>query len=366
VSGGYVSSGGDWSELATVAANIVADSGTPGKEEVQADQVRGIGDVVITVRDCAALASLSTRDRIVDARNASRIFDIRAIDRETGRRDVVIYADFGSTSGAASVTRGLVSITAEVSGRASVAGPSVEVSVDTPVSGVGVVSAPSVIEPEIVWSVEATAGGAFDWSAEDVQEGDVLIAMMAGNTNHNDPSGSGAANVLVTYDGFVYIHTPGSFSRVASLSARVVTAGNIADTESATLRTNDSGILFCVRGVDTNQFATTVGAGGWEWVTDTSIFAFAGGTNSNPPAITANAGDLVIAASAVWQTSPALTAMSGFTLAADAVSSGLTYDRHIAVASKVAEADGSVDPDQWGGFSTGSVHGGFTLALQAA
>ena len=98
VSGGYVNGGGEWSELITVAANVVADTGTPGKEEVQADQVRGVGDVVITVRDCDDLASLTTRDRIIDARKVSRIFDIRAIDRETGRRDLIIYADYGTTS----------------------------------------------------------------------------------------------------------------------------------------------------------------------------------------------------------------------------------------------------------------------------
>lgn len=97
-SGGYVNGGGAWSELITVAANVVADSGTPGDEEIQAGQTRGVGDVVITVRDCEALSDLTTRDRIVNARASGRIFDIRTIDRETGRRDLVIYADYGTTS----------------------------------------------------------------------------------------------------------------------------------------------------------------------------------------------------------------------------------------------------------------------------
>jgi|AntAceMinimDraft_17_1070374.scaffolds.fasta_scaffold01920_9 hypothetical protein len=93
VTGGYVKTSAAWSTLATVAAKIEADK--IGKEEVIGDKVRGVSDFKITVRDCAALASLTTSDRAINARSGV-IYDLRHVDRQTGRADVIISADAGT------------------------------------------------------------------------------------------------------------------------------------------------------------------------------------------------------------------------------------------------------------------------------
>ena len=95
--GGYVNASGAWADLITVAARIEADGGSAGGEEIIADKVRGVSDFKITVRDCAALADLTTADRITNARSGA-IYDVRHIDRETGRADLVILADAGTPS----------------------------------------------------------------------------------------------------------------------------------------------------------------------------------------------------------------------------------------------------------------------------
>jgi hypothetical protein len=93
VSGGYVKTGADWTSLITVSAKVEAMS--RGDEEVIGDKVRGVSDFKITVRDCAALASLTTSDRAINARSGV-IYDLRHVDRQTGRADVIISADAGT------------------------------------------------------------------------------------------------------------------------------------------------------------------------------------------------------------------------------------------------------------------------------
>lgn len=90
---GYVKTAAAWAPLITVAANIVAEGS--GKEDVIAEKVRGVSGFAITVRDCAALSDLTTADRGVNARTGV-IYDLRHIDRETGRADLIITADTGT------------------------------------------------------------------------------------------------------------------------------------------------------------------------------------------------------------------------------------------------------------------------------
>jgi len=92
---GYVKSAAAWAPLITVAANIV-QAGS-GKEDVIAENVRGVSGFEISVRDCEALSALTTADRGVNARTGA-IYDIRHVDRETGRADLIITADTGTPS----------------------------------------------------------------------------------------------------------------------------------------------------------------------------------------------------------------------------------------------------------------------------
>ncbi len=285
---------------------------------------------------------------------------------------------------------GQVSVVALASAIAGMAGPSLVIpapAMDAPIGSVGAptltipmtagaeaiaeagtasIVAPS--EPEILWTVTGQGVGEFDWTGQDVAEGDVIFCMMAGTTGHNDPAGSGTACGPVADDGFFYIHTPGSFTRTMSLSARIVTAGNIGDVVASRNHAGDSGIVFAVRGLDLAQLATSTGAGGYQWLTDTSLFAFAGGTNTNPPAITAGDGDLVLTCVNVWQSSPTITAPSGYTEDDVYTSTGglSPSDRQTGVAHQIASGAGSKDPDMWGNFTSGSNSAAITLALAAA
>jgi|GEM_PF-3345928 len=75
-SGLYQADGQSWSDVATdVAAWIKPLS---GKEELIAERLQGVHAAVITVRDEAALASISTAWRILDTRT-SDVFDIKHI-----------------------------------------------------------------------------------------------------------------------------------------------------------------------------------------------------------------------------------------------------------------------------------------------
>lgn len=95
--GGYINSAGAWVELITVHAEVAAQDMTAGDEREIAGKVRGVSDFRITVRDCAALASLTTADRAVNARSGA-VYDLRHIDRKTGRADLIILADTGTPS----------------------------------------------------------------------------------------------------------------------------------------------------------------------------------------------------------------------------------------------------------------------------
>lgn len=95
VAGGYVKTSAGWAALITVAAKIEADGGKGGQEEVIAEKVRGVSDFRITTRDCEALSALTTADRGVNARTGA-IYDLRHIDRATGRADLIILADTGT------------------------------------------------------------------------------------------------------------------------------------------------------------------------------------------------------------------------------------------------------------------------------
>lgn len=92
-SSAYVNGSAGWEKLTTLSASIVSRKGS---EPVIADRQRGVAGVEITVDAIAALNSLSTDDRIVDARDEARVFNIRHIDRETGRGTIILTADTGT------------------------------------------------------------------------------------------------------------------------------------------------------------------------------------------------------------------------------------------------------------------------------
>lgn len=219
--------------------------------------------------------------------------------------------------------------------------------------------------PQILWSITGQASGDFDWTGQELEEGDVVFCMMAGTWSHHGASYPTTANGPVTNNGFFYVWTPGDFQRTMSLTARVVTAGNIGDRVATRGNVHDSGVVFAVRGLDLDQFTTEPGGGGWPWLADQARVAFRGGTNANPPPIGGvEVGDMVLGVCNVWQSSPIISAPAPYIEERVYLSSGRSpSDRFTGISYLIAEAAGTYDPDQWSGFQSGRTGGAVTMRL---
>lgn len=219
--------------------------------------------------------------------------------------------------------------------------------------------------PQILWSITGQASGDFDWTGQELEEGDVVFCMMAGTWSHHGTNYPTTANGPVTNNGFFYVWTPGDFQRTMSLTARVVTAGNIGERVATRGNVHDSGVVFAVRGLDLDQFTTEPGGGGWPWLADQARVAFQGGTNANPPPIGGvEAGDMVLGVCNVWQNSPIISAPAPYIEERVYLSSGRSpSDRFTGISYLIAEAAGTYDPDQWSGFQSGVTGGAVTLRL---
>lgn len=79
VSDGYSSGSDEWVVLATVAAMIKPMTGGRSSETPVADKLAGLNMWEIKVRSSAALRSLKASDRIIDHRDASRVFNIKQV-----------------------------------------------------------------------------------------------------------------------------------------------------------------------------------------------------------------------------------------------------------------------------------------------
>ncbi|RVL78601.1 head-tail adaptor protein [Sinorhizobium meliloti] len=72
----YGNSFGDWETVFTVAAELIP---LRGGEPVQAARLVGVQPYTVRIRSCAAAREVNPSWRIVDARNASRVMNIRTV-----------------------------------------------------------------------------------------------------------------------------------------------------------------------------------------------------------------------------------------------------------------------------------------------
>lgn len=89
---GYVSGAAKgWTELCSVAARIKPAGSRSNTEEAIADTLVALSTYEITVRKSPKLKPVTAGDRIVDARNSSRIFNIRYINNPDERNKYLVF-----------------------------------------------------------------------------------------------------------------------------------------------------------------------------------------------------------------------------------------------------------------------------------
>lgn len=216
--------------------------------------------------------------------------------------------------------------------------------------------------PEVVWTMAAGAS-TIDWSGQDYAEGDVIFAFTSGRFGANTVGGTVYPTPVVTY-GFAQLHNNGNSNPSSSLSCKVLNAGNIGVT-TVGVDSTSSIIIWCVRGLDLGQFATTLVSG--YPVVAATLHAFASVTgNINSPGITAPAGGIVFTMGTVNGVLITNTPPAGYTLV-DEYAVNVGTQRSMGVAYKTGVPAGAEDPAAWtGAAGTENNTRTYTLALAAA
>lgn len=248
---------------------------------------------------------------------------------------------------------------------APTAGVDGEVSVNGDAHGVAdvgttidVVGAPAS-GPEVVWTATLYGSGLYDWSGQDYQEGDVIVAFSLGFWTNTVPGG----NASVVYDDWVLGYTNGSNGNATTLSYWIIDAGNIGTTTYRHGNGAADAVIFCIRGADLTQFANSVNGDGYNEIDDASIIAAASvaGTLDTGSISVGTADSTVLSFGGYRDPSLTYTAPTGYTLDQNA---GGTNSA-LALAHKSGVGVGTEDPGAFG-HTTLSGGVGYTMAIAPA